>query len=82
MKRPFDPTRGRYSREVTPRPQKKVPITIRVAPYLLEFFRMESRRTGGKVGYQTLLHSGLEWYYAARCDAGTAGEMPEDSDHR
>ena len=64
MKDRYDFSKGRRGRVVAEAPTEpgKVRITIRVDGDLLDYFGAMADRTGGKVGYQTLINSALREY--------------------
>jgi uncharacterized protein (DUF4415 family) len=68
MQRSYAPRNGAPPPKV---PRLKQRITIRVDPDLIDWFKWESRRTGGRIKYQTAINDALKWYVAARYDAGT-----------
>jgi uncharacterized protein (DUF4415 family) len=53
-------------------PVRKRDIHIYLDADVIDFFKWESRRTGGRVKYQTAINDALRWYLAARVGAGTA----------
>lgn len=58
---------GRQRRYISkPARLLKTRIGIRFDPPIINFFRYESARTGGKVGYQTLINHVLRQYIADR----------------
>src|SRR6266852_4027777 len=64
MKDTYDFSKGRRGRVVAePRPEPgKVRITIRLDEDLVDYFGALADRSGGKVGYQTLINSALREY--------------------
>ena len=64
MKDNYDFSKGRRGRVVAEPPTEpgKVRITIRVDEDVLDYFSAMADRTGGKVGYQTLINSALREY--------------------
>ena len=64
MKENYDFTKGRRGRVVSePAPESgKVRITIRLDEDLVDHFGAIADRSGGKVGYQTLINSALREY--------------------
>jgi uncharacterized protein (DUF4415 family) len=64
MKDTYDFSKGRRGRVVAEPPSEpgKVRITIRLDEDLIDYFGMIADRSGGKVGYQTLINSALREY--------------------
>jgi len=64
MKNSYDFSKGRRGRAVAEPPPEpgKVRITIRLDEDLIDYFGAISDRSGGKVGYQTLINSALSAY--------------------
>ena len=64
MKDKYDFSKGRRGRVVAEPPTEpgKVRITIRVDEDLIDYFGAMADRTGGKIGYQTLINSALREY--------------------
>src|SRR5271157_1446961 len=61
---PFDFSKGRRGRVVAEPPLEpgKVRITIRLDEDLIDYFGTIADRSGGKVGYQTLINAALREY--------------------
>jgi uncharacterized protein (DUF4415 family) len=64
MKKTYDFSKGKRGRVVPEPPLEpgKVRITIRVDEDLIDYFLAIADRSGGKVGYQTLINSALREY--------------------
>ena len=64
MKKEYDFSKGKRGRVVAEPPPEpgKVRITIRLDEDLIEYFGTIADRSGGKVGYQTLINSALREY--------------------
>ena len=64
MKDNYDFSRGRRGRVVAEPPIEpgKVRITIRLDEDLIDYFGKIADRSGGKVGYQTLINAALREY--------------------
>jgi uncharacterized protein (DUF4415 family) len=64
MKKNYDFSKGRRGRVVAEPPVEpgKVRITIRLDEDLVDHFGAIADRSGGKVGYQTLINSALREY--------------------
>jgi len=64
MKNTYDFTKGRKGRVISEPAGEpgKVRITIRIDEDLLDHFGAIADRSGGKVGYQTLINSALREY--------------------
>ncbi len=64
MKTRYDFSKGKRGRVVAEPPIEpgKVRITIRLDEDLVDYFGMVADRSGGKVGYQTLINSALREY--------------------
>ena len=64
MKEQYDFSQGRRGRVVAEPPLEpgKVRITIRLDEDLVDYFGRIADRSGGKVGYQTLINSALREY--------------------
>jgi uncharacterized protein (DUF4415 family) len=64
MKNTYDFSKGRRGRVVAEPPPEpgKVRITIRLDEDLVDYFGAIADRSGGKVGYQTLINSALREY--------------------
>ena len=64
MKDSYDFSKGRRGRVVAEPPLEsgKVKITIRLDEDLIDYFGTIADRSGGKVGYQTLINSALREY--------------------
>ena len=64
MKETYDFSKGRRGRVVAEPPPEpgKVRITIRLDEDLVDHFGAIADRSGGKVGYQTLINSALREY--------------------
>ena len=64
MKDHYDFSKGRRGRVVAEPPLEpgKVRITIRLDEDLIDYFGAIADRSGGKVGYQTLINSALREY--------------------
>jgi uncharacterized protein (DUF4415 family) len=64
MKKNYDFSKGRRGRVVAEPPVEpgKVRITIRLDEDLVDHFGVIADRSGGKVGYQTLINSALREY--------------------
>jgi uncharacterized protein (DUF4415 family) len=64
MKKEYDFSKGKRGRVVAEPPPEpgKVRITIRLDEDLIEYFGAIADRSGGKVGYQTLINSALREY--------------------
>lgn len=64
MKDTYDFSKGRRGRVVAEPPTEpgKVRITIRLDEDLIDYFGAIADRSGGKVGYQTLINSALREY--------------------
>ena len=61
--------RGRVVAEPPPEPEK-VRITIRLDEDLIDYFGAIADRSGGKVGYQTLINSALREYVEGKLQSG------------
>jgi uncharacterized protein (DUF4415 family) len=61
MKEKYDFSKGKRGRVVPaePEPQGKARITIRLDQDLLDYFLHQADRSGGTVGYQTLINNAL-----------------------
>jgi uncharacterized protein (DUF4415 family) len=64
MRDKYDFSKGRRGRVVAEPPTEpgKVRITIRLDEDLIDYFGVIADRSGGKVGYQTLINSALREY--------------------
>jgi uncharacterized protein (DUF4415 family) len=64
MKANYDFSKGKRGRiaPVQPEPQGKTRITIRIDDDLLDYFLKEADKSGGAVGYQTLLNDALRQF--------------------
>jgi uncharacterized protein (DUF4415 family) len=64
MKANYDFSNGKRGRiaPVQPEPQGKTRITIRIDDDLLDYFLKEADKSGGAVGYQTLLNDALRQF--------------------
>lgn len=64
MKQRYDFSKGRRGRIAVarPEPQGKTRITIRLDDELVDYFLKEADRSGGKVGYQTLINDALRQF--------------------
>ena len=64
MKANYDFSKGKRGRVVAPQtePQGKTRITIRIDDDLLDYFLKEADKSGGAVGYQTLLNDALRQF--------------------
>lgn len=64
MKKTYDFSKGRRGRVVAEPPPEpgKVRITIRLDEDLVNYFDSIADKSGGKVGYQTLINSALREY--------------------
>ncbi len=64
MKQNYDFSKGRRGSVVAEPPVEpgKVRITIRLDEDLVDYFSAAADRSGGKVGYQTLINSALREY--------------------
>ena len=64
MKNTYDFSKGKRGRVVAEPPLEpgKVRITIRLDEDLIDYFGAIADRSGGKVGYQTLINSALREY--------------------
>ena len=64
MKDAYDFSKGKRGRVVAEPPSEagKVRITIRLDEDLVDYFGAIADRSGGKVGYQTLINSALREY--------------------
>src|ERR1019366_2025958 len=72
MKNTYDFSKGRRGR-VVPEPPLvpgKVRITIRLDEDLIDYFGTIADRSGGKVGYQTLINSGPPEYLEGKTQKG------------
>ena len=72
MKDNYDFSKGRRGRVVAePLTEPgKVRITIRVDEDLIDYFGAMADRTGGKIGYQTLINSALREYVEGKPQSG------------
>jgi len=68
MKASYDFSKGKRGRVVPELPLEpgKVKITIRLDEDLVDYFGAIADRSGGKVGYQTLINSALREYVEGR----------------
>jgi len=68
MKDEYDFSKGRRGRVLPEPPMEpgKVRITIRLDEDLVDYFGKIADRSGGKVGYQTLINSALREYVEAK----------------
>lgn len=64
MKRQYDFSKGKRGRVIPEPPESrgKTRITIRVDDDLVEFFLSQADKSGGAVGYQTLINAALREY--------------------
>lgn len=64
MKTNYDFSKGKRGRIAPPQPepQGKTRITIRIDDDLLDYFLKEADKSGGAVGYQTLLNDALRQF--------------------
>jgi uncharacterized protein (DUF4415 family) len=68
MKNTYDFSKGRRGRVLAEPPSEpqKVRITIRLDEDLIDYFGAIADRSGGKVGYQSLINSALRDYVAGK----------------
>jgi uncharacterized protein (DUF4415 family) len=59
MQRSYDPSHGQRDKITPPPEPRKTRICIRIDPDLIDYFKWESKRTGGQVGYQSLINNAL-----------------------
>ena len=64
MKKSYDFSKGKRGRVVPPAPEPrgKTRITIRIDDDLMEHFLKEADKSGGEVGYQTLINDALRQF--------------------
>jgi uncharacterized protein (DUF4415 family) len=64
MKQGYDFSKGKRGRVVPPQPepQGKTRITIRLDEEIMDYFLKESDRSGGALGYQTLINNALHQF--------------------
>ncbi len=61
MKQQYDFSKGKRGRIIAPEPEQrgKTRITIRIDDDLVDYFLKQAERSGGSVGYQTLINEAL-----------------------
>jgi uncharacterized protein (DUF4415 family) len=61
MKKSYDFSHGKRGRvaPAQPEPQRKTRVTIRIDQDLVDYFLKEADKSGGAVGYQTLINDAL-----------------------
>ena len=64
MKQQYDFSKGKRGRIVPPQrePQGKTRITIRLDEELVDYFLKEADKSGGAMGYQTLINDALRQF--------------------
>lgn len=64
MKQQYDFSKGKGGRVVPqqPEPQGKTRITIRLDDELVDYFMKEADKSGGTMGYQTLINDALRQF--------------------
>lgn len=64
MKQDYDFSKGKRGRIAPPQPepQGKTRITIRLDDELVDYFMKEADRSGGTMGYQTLINDALRQF--------------------
>jgi uncharacterized protein (DUF4415 family) len=64
MKQQYDFSKGKRGRIVPPQPepQGKTRITIRLDDELVDYFLKEADKSGGTMGYQTLINDALRQF--------------------
>ena len=64
MKQQYDFSKGKRGRIVPPQPepQGKTRITIRLDEELVDYFLKEADKSGGTMGYQTLINDALRQF--------------------
>lgn len=64
MKQQYDFSKGKRGRITPPKPEPsgKTRITIRLDDELVDFFLKEADKSGGAVGYQTLINDALRQF--------------------
>jgi uncharacterized protein (DUF4415 family) len=64
MKAHYDFSKGKRGRiaPAQPEPQGKTRITIRIDDDLLDYFLKEADKSGGAIGYQTLMNDALRQF--------------------
>ena len=62
MKQQYDFSKGKRGRIVPPGSQKKTRITIRLDDELVDYFLKEADKSGGAMGYQTLINDALRQF--------------------
>lgn len=64
MKKQYDFSKGKRGRILPPQPepQGKTRITIRLDEDLIDYFLKEADKSGGTIGYQTLINDALRQF--------------------